>query len=45
VNSVQALLAPLLIDDPTLERRMPESDLAGEMLAGTSRLGLVGLAM
>jgi Bacterial extracellular solute-binding protein, family 7 len=45
VNSFQALLAPFLIDNPTLEQRVPESDLAGEMLAGTSRLGLVGLAM
>jgi hypothetical protein len=45
VNSFQALLAPFLIDNPTLERRVPESDLAGEMLVGISRLGLVGLAM
>jgi hypothetical protein len=45
VNSFQALLAPFLIDNPTLEQRVPESDLAGEMLVGISRLGLVGLAM
>ena len=45
INSFQALVAPLLIDNPTLERRVLESDLAGEMLAGTSKLGLVGLAV
>jgi hypothetical protein len=45
IDSFQALLAPSLIDNPTLERRVLESDLAAEMLAGTSKLGLVGLAM
>jgi TRAP-type transport system periplasmic protein len=45
VDSFQALVAPLLIDNQTLERRVLESDLAGEMLAGTSKLGLVGLAV
>jgi TRAP-type C4-dicarboxylate transport system substrate-binding protein len=45
VTSFQALLAPLLIDNQTLERRVLESDLAGQMLAGTSKLGLVGLAV
>ena len=45
VDSFQALLAPLLIDNQTLERRVLESDLAGEMLAGTSKLDLVGLAV
>jgi hypothetical protein len=45
VNSVQALLAPSLIDNQMLERRVPESDLAGEMLVGISKLGLAGLAM
>jgi len=35
----------LLIDNPALERRVLESDLAGQMLAGTSKLGLVGLAV
>jgi TRAP-type C4-dicarboxylate transport system substrate-binding protein len=45
IDSFQALVAPFLIDSPTLERRVLESDLAGEMLAGTSKLGLVGLAM
>jgi TRAP-type C4-dicarboxylate transport system substrate-binding protein len=45
IDSFQALLAPLLIDNPTLERRVLESDLAGQMLAGTGKLGLVGLAL
>ena len=45
VTSFQALLAPLLIDNPTLERRVLESDLAGELLAGTGKLDLVGLAV
>jgi TRAP-type C4-dicarboxylate transport system substrate-binding protein len=45
IDSFQALVAPLLIDNPTLERRVLESDLAGQMLAGTGKLGLVGLAM
>jgi TRAP-type C4-dicarboxylate transport system substrate-binding protein len=45
VTSFQALVAPFLIDNPTLEQRVLESDLAGEMLAGTSKLGLVGLAV
>jgi TRAP-type transport system periplasmic protein len=45
VRSFQALVAPLLIDNPTLERRVLESDLATKMLAGTDELGLVGLAV
>jgi TRAP-type C4-dicarboxylate transport system substrate-binding protein len=45
VDSFQALVAPFLIDNQTLERRVLESDLAGEMLAGTGKLGLVGLAV
>jgi TRAP-type C4-dicarboxylate transport system substrate-binding protein len=45
VDSFQALVAPLLIDNPTLERRVLESDLATKMLAGTGKLGLVGLAV
>ena len=45
LDSFQALLAPFLIDDQTLERRVLESELAGRMLAGTGRLGLVGLAV
>jgi TRAP-type C4-dicarboxylate transport system substrate-binding protein len=43
VTSFQALLAPFLIDNYTLERRVVESDLMGEMLAGINKLGLVGL--
>jgi TRAP-type C4-dicarboxylate transport system substrate-binding protein len=45
VDSFQALVAPFLIDNHTLERRVLESDLMGEMLAGTNKLGLVGLAV
>jgi TRAP-type C4-dicarboxylate transport system substrate-binding protein len=45
VDSFQALLAPLLIDNQTLERRVLESQLASQMLAGTNELGLVGLAV
>jgi TRAP-type C4-dicarboxylate transport system substrate-binding protein len=45
INSFQALVAPLLIDNPTLERRVLESDVATKMLAGTGELGLVGLAV
>jgi TRAP-type C4-dicarboxylate transport system substrate-binding protein len=45
VTSFQPLLAPLLIDNQTLEQGVLESDLAGQMLAGTSKLGLVGLAV
>jgi TRAP-type C4-dicarboxylate transport system substrate-binding protein len=45
IDSFQALVAPLLIDNPTLERRVLESDLATKMLAGTDELGLVGLVV
>jgi TRAP-type C4-dicarboxylate transport system substrate-binding protein len=45
VTSFQALLAPLLIDNQTLEQRVLESDLAGQLLAGTGKLDLVGLAV
>jgi TRAP-type C4-dicarboxylate transport system substrate-binding protein len=45
VTSFQALLAPFLIDNQTLEQRVLESQLAGRMLAGTGKLGLVGLAV
>jgi TRAP-type C4-dicarboxylate transport system substrate-binding protein len=45
VTSFQALLAPLLIDNPTLEQRVLEGQLPGQMLASTSKLGLVGLAV
>jgi TRAP-type C4-dicarboxylate transport system substrate-binding protein len=45
LDSFQALLAPFLIDNQTLEQRVLESELAGRMLAGTGRRGLVGLAV
>ena len=45
VDSFQALVAPFLIDNQTLQRRVLESGLMGEMLAGTGKLGLVGLAV
>jgi TRAP-type C4-dicarboxylate transport system substrate-binding protein len=45
VDSFQALVAPFLIDNQTLQRHVLESDLMGEMLAGTGKLGLVGLAV
>jgi TRAP-type C4-dicarboxylate transport system substrate-binding protein len=45
VTSFQALLAPLLIDNQTLERRVLESELAGQILAGTGKLALVGLTV
>jgi TRAP-type C4-dicarboxylate transport system substrate-binding protein len=45
VTSFQALLAPFLIDNRTLEQRVLESQLAGQMLAGTGELDLVGLAV
>ena len=45
VRSFQALVAPFLIDNRALEQRVLESDLIGEMLAGTGKLGVVGLAV
>ena len=45
LDSFQALLAPFLIDNQALEQRVLESELTGRMLAGTGRLGLVGLAV
>jgi len=45
VTSFQALLAPFLIDNQTLEQRVLESELASQMLAGTGKLDLVGLAL
>ena len=45
VDSFQALLAPFLVDNQTLEQRVLESEIAGAMLAGVDRLGLVGLAV
>jgi TRAP-type C4-dicarboxylate transport system substrate-binding protein len=45
VDSFQAMVAPFLIDNHPLQRRVLASDLMGEMLAGTGKLGLVGLAV
>jgi TRAP-type C4-dicarboxylate transport system substrate-binding protein len=45
VTSFQALLAPFLIDNQTLEQRVLESELADQMLGGINKLGLVGLAV
>jgi TRAP-type C4-dicarboxylate transport system substrate-binding protein len=45
VESFQALVAPFLIDNHTLQRRVLESNLIGEMLAGIGKLGLVGLTV
>jgi TRAP-type transport system periplasmic protein len=45
VDSFQALVAPFLIDNHPLQRRVLESDLMGRMLAGTDKLGLVGLTV
>jgi TRAP-type C4-dicarboxylate transport system substrate-binding protein len=45
VTSFQPLLAPLLIDSRELERRVLASDIAQHALAGTDKLGLVGLAL
>jgi TRAP-type C4-dicarboxylate transport system substrate-binding protein len=45
VTSFQALVAPFLIDNRAVEGRVLESELAGQMLASTDELGLVGLAV
>jgi TRAP-type C4-dicarboxylate transport system substrate-binding protein len=45
VRSFQPLLAPFLIDSYDLERRVLASSLAPRVLAGTKRIGLVGLAI
>jgi TRAP-type C4-dicarboxylate transport system substrate-binding protein len=45
VTSFQGLLAPFLIDNLALQRRVLESDLPGEMLGAVDRLGLVGLGI
>jgi TRAP-type C4-dicarboxylate transport system substrate-binding protein len=45
VRSFQPLLAPFLVDSYDLERRVLASSLAPRMLAGTKRIGLVGLAI
>ncbi len=45
VTSFQPLLAPLLIDTPELERRVLLGDVGRDALAGTGKLGIVGLAL
>jgi TRAP-type C4-dicarboxylate transport system substrate-binding protein len=45
VTSFQPLVAPLLIDSRELERRVLRSDIGRQALAGTKKLGLVGLAL
>jgi TRAP-type C4-dicarboxylate transport system substrate-binding protein len=45
VTAFEALQAPFLIDSLALERRVLESDAAGEMLAELRRAGLVGLVI
>jgi TRAP-type C4-dicarboxylate transport system substrate-binding protein len=45
VQSFDALHAPLLVDSYPLERRVLESSLAGEMLAGLQPLDVVGLGI
>jgi TRAP-type C4-dicarboxylate transport system substrate-binding protein len=45
VRSFQPLIAPFLIDSYELQRRVLASSLAPRMLAGTKRIGLVGLAI
>ena len=44
-TSMRALVAPLLIDSLALQRRVLESPLAAQMLAGLDRAGVVGLAL
>jgi len=44
VTSYQALIAPFLVDNVELERRVLESPLADRMLAGVNRTGVVGIA-
>ena len=44
-TSMRALVAPLLVDSLALQKRVLESPLAAEMLAGLGRAGVVGLAL
>ena len=44
-SSMRALVAPLLVDSLALQKRVLESPLAGQMLAGLDRAGVVGLAL
>jgi TRAP-type C4-dicarboxylate transport system substrate-binding protein len=45
VTSFQPLAAPLLIDSYELERRVLKSDVAEQALAGTEKIGVVGLGL
>jgi TRAP-type transport system periplasmic protein len=45
VRAFQALMAPFLIDDLSLERRVLESRIPGMMLRHVDQLGLVGIAV
>lgn len=45
VTSFQALIAPFLVDNLELERRVLEGPLAARMLAGLDRSGVVGVAL
>ena len=44
-SSMQALVAPLLVDSLALQKRVLESPLAAQMLAGLDRAGVVGIAI
>src|SRR6185503_10780070 len=45
VTSMQALVAPLLVDDLELQKRLLQGPLATRMLRGLDRAGVVGLAL
>jgi TRAP-type C4-dicarboxylate transport system substrate-binding protein len=45
VTSFQALVAPFLVDSLALEQEVLESPVAGRMLAGVERDGVVGVAL
>ena len=45
VTSFRALVAPFLIDNLELQRRVLESPVAAEMLVGVEQAGVVGLAV
>jgi TRAP-type C4-dicarboxylate transport system substrate-binding protein len=44
-TSMRALVAPLLVDSLALQRRVLESPIAAQMLAGLDSAGVVGLAL
>ena len=45
VTSFQPLGAPFLIDSPELQSRVLKSELASQALAGTERIGMIGLGL